>query len=75
VFRRCPFGLSGRPLVESNAKRHPDHPPSRTVTSADSLIFGEWGSLSHNALYVHRDLGCHVLASKIVNFSPSQRTR
>jgi hypothetical protein len=33
------------------------------------LIFGEWGSLSHNALDVRHDLGLHVLASKIVDFT------
>jgi hypothetical protein len=38
------------------------------------LIFGEWRSLSHNALYVRRDLGFHVLASKIVDFTSIPRS-
>jgi hypothetical protein len=38
------------------------------------LIFGEWRSLSHNTLHVPFDLGFHILASKIVNFTSITRS-
>jgi hypothetical protein len=38
------------------------------------LIFREWRSLSHNTLHVRFDLGFHVLASKIVDFTSITRS-